>query len=60
MIEERITCPLCGLKVGKVDFKYHFEAEEYILAVIAQQHPEWKEEDGTCKKCLDYYMELGK
>lgn len=59
MVEEEIKCPLCSARVDKETFYNHFHAEKYVLDVIAQSYPEWKEEDGTCKKCLDYYMTLG-
>ncbi len=60
MPKSKVVCPLCGSQVTKDSFKDHFEAEKYVLERIAKDHPDWKEENGGCKKCLEYYLELGK
>ncbi|RJP74604.1 MAG: hypothetical protein C4532_01960 [Candidatus Abyssobacteria bacterium SURF_17] len=59
MAENKVVCPLCGSEVSRESFKLHFDTEKYVLNRISQEHPDWKESDGSCKKCLQYYMTLG-
>ena len=33
-------------------------AEQYVLSIIRDEHPEWIERDGTCKRCEQYYKAL--
>ena len=33
-------------------------AEKFLRNTIRYEHPEWIEEDGTCKKCDEYYESL--
>ena len=33
-------------------------AKKFMLDTIRSEHPEWVEEDGTCKKCMEYYESL--
>ncbi len=33
-------------------------AEQYMLEVIKNEHPEWVEKDGSCKRCEEYYYNL--
>lgn len=33
-------------------------AEQYMLEVIKNEHPEWVEEDGSCRRCEEYYYHL--
>ena len=51
------TCPTCGKEVERelVTFKDHTEG--HIVDEIKKMHPDWKEEDGICKKCLDYFKD---
>ncbi|RJP18970.1 MAG: hypothetical protein C4520_13545 [Candidatus Abyssobacteria bacterium SURF_5] len=60
MVAKRIICPLCGDEVSVDRFQAHFEAEKYVLDRISKEHPEWKESDGSCTKCLKYYRSLTK
>jgi len=60
MFKKEILCPLCGEEVSQDIFQAHFQAEQYVLDRIVQEHPEWKESDGGCKKCMEYYKELAK
>lgn len=48
------SCPLCGSQ----DDALMFIAEQWLLAEIAKDHPEWKASDGACRKCVDYYQSL--
>jgi hypothetical protein len=59
MPEDKVICPLCKSEVIKEKFRFHFQVEKYVLDVIAKNNPDWKEADGGCQKCMDYYMELG-
>ena len=33
-------------------------AEKYVLEVIKSEHPEWVENNGICRKCVEYYKAL--
>ena len=33
-------------------------AESYTMNLIRQEHPEWVEKDGSCKRCEQYYSSL--
>lgn len=35
-------------------------AENYVFQLIKEEHPEWVEHDGSCKRCEDYYRILDK
>ena len=56
--DEKVICPLCNSKVSKKNFKFHMDVERYVLDTIANEHPEWKETDGSCSKCVEYYKQL--
>ncbi len=48
------SCALCGKEVDSVT---HI-AEHWLINNIKEDHPEWVEKDGSCKKCIDYYKSL--
>ena len=48
-------CSVCKLKVDGDLLVYVSHTEEHIAATIKAKHPEWKESEGICKPCLDYY-----
>ena len=56
--KEKVVCPLCGENISKEKFKYHMDAEKYVLDMIENEHPDWKEADGGCQKCLEYYKKM--
>ena len=33
-------------------------AEQYVLSVIREEHPEWIDKDGSCGLCEKYYKSL--
>ena len=33
-------------------------AEQYVLSVIREEHPEWIDRDGSCSRCEQYYKYL--
>lgn len=48
-------CGVCGEKVegDLISFKNH--TEDHILDIMKKDHPQWVDENGVCRKCLDYY-----
>ncbi len=55
---DRIPCPICGHLINRWDLKEHTFAERWVLNRIQNEHPEWKEENGVCTKCWEYYRDL--
>ena len=51
---DHASCPLCGSKNDPL----MFIAEQWLLAEIAKEHPDWTAADGACSKCVDYYRSL--
>ena len=47
-------CTVCGKETEDL---YRI-AEQYLLDVIKAEHPDWVEENGACKKCVEYYHAL--
>ncbi len=58
MLADEVICPLCGSTVEREKFQIHFDLEKYVLNTIEERHPEWKEADGGCSKCLEYYINI--
>ncbi len=52
------TCQICNRTIDEKSALTHVKTEEYILGLIKKDHPEWKNEAGTCPQCLDYYRAL--
>lgn len=52
------VCSICNRPVNEASALTHVKAEEYLLGLIKKDHPEWKEGEGTCPACIDYYREL--
>ena len=52
------VCPICNRRVDEKTALTHIKAEEYLLELIRKDHPEWKEGQGACPKCMDYYRQL--
>jgi hypothetical protein len=48
---------MCGKKVQRELMVFISHTEDHIAEEIKKKHPEWKEESGVCRKCLDYYKE---
>ncbi len=49
-------CTLCD----ELTDDLYLVAEHYVLSIIKEEHPEWVEQDGACKKCLEHYQALDK
>ena len=47
-------CTLCNEPADDL----YLVAEQYVLSIIKEEHPEWVEQDGACKKCLEHYQAL--
>ena len=52
------TCQICDRQIDVNAALTHVKTEEYLLNLIKKDHPEWREEKGTCPQCVAYYREL--
>lgn len=52
------VCQICNRSIDEEIALTHVKSEEYLIELIRKDHPEWKKEEGTCDKCIDYYREL--
>jgi len=48
-------CSVCGENIGQELLVFIDHTDQHIINVIKTKHPEWAEDDGMCKKCVDYY-----
>lgn len=51
-------CQICNRGIDNSIALTHVKTEEYLLGLIKKDHPEWKETDGACPECINYYREL--
>ena len=61
--EATSECPLCGEQVPNLDLARHLERDakelrRHTLQLIRRSHLDWVTEDGSCKKCVEYYEQL--
>jgi len=56
----KYKCQICDREIDDYASLAHIKAEEYLIDLIKRDHPEWKEKNGTCKKCIEYYKKLVK
>jgi len=56
----KYKCQICDREIDDFASITHIKAEEYIIDLIRRDHPEWKEEEKTCHKCVEYYRKLVK
>jgi DNA-directed RNA polymerase subunit RPC12/RpoP len=54
----KYRCSICDRDIDDFVSIAHIKAEEYLLALIRRDHPEWKDEDIACHKCIEYYRKL--
>ncbi len=47
------TCPLCGFP--SFDWVEEVAKDEEIAKVINEDFPDWKQQDGVCSRCAEYY-----
>ncbi len=50
-------CPRCGRYISGPTLLAHAKAEEYLIGLIGQDHPEWDEPD-TVPQSKAYYRAL--
>jgi len=48
-------CTLCGSKVSADMMIYRDHMNKHIVELIKTDHPEWVEDSGSCRKCVEYY-----
>ena len=48
-------CSVCSKKIEGDLLIYVDHTEKHIAEKIKADHPEWKETDGICQPCLEYY-----
>ncbi len=48
-------CSVCGKTVSADLSKFVQHTERHIVDLIKKQHPDWVEDNGVCRKCMDYY-----
>jgi len=51
----RYQCSVCHEEVAHDLLKYIDHTEAHIIDEIKSAHPEWKEKEGLCPKCIEYY-----
>jgi hypothetical protein len=49
-------CGACGAKVSGDMLIYRDHMNKHIIELIKNDHPEWVETGGICKKCVEYYQ----
>ncbi|VAX36245.1 hypothetical protein MNBD_UNCLBAC01-1427 [hydrothermal vent metagenome] len=49
-------CSVCHKEIQGDMFTYIEHTEKHIIDEIKASHPEWVENDGLCKKCMEYYQ----
>ena len=47
------TCKLCGESVEGKDQKLHDVVDDCIFGMILAAHPDWKQNDGACPRCIE-------
>ena len=50
-------CPVCGKKMSRNLSVVIPHVEKHITEEIQKHHPDWKNTNGICKKCYEYYGE---
>ncbi len=48
-------CPVCDEHLKRELAEIIPHTEKHIVDIIKQEHPEWVEKNGVCKKCYEYY-----
>ena len=56
----KYRCQICNRDIDDFVSISHIKAEEYLMKLILRDHPEWKKDEKTCHKCLEYYRKLVK
>ena len=53
----KFICSTCDKEIERDMLIIIDHTEKHIVDVIKEQHPEWVESDGICKKCYEYYKQ---
>ncbi|MFH1202437.1 MAG: hypothetical protein V1674_06070 [Candidatus Omnitrophota bacterium] len=56
----KYRCQICDREIDENVALAHVKAEEYLLGLIKKDHPQWKEDQKTCHRCIEYYRQLVK
>ncbi|MCF7870084.1 MAG: hypothetical protein K9M01_03090 [Candidatus Omnitrophica bacterium] len=56
--DEKYQCPVCKRMIHQSHALEHIKSEEYLMKLIAKDHPKWDKEEPICKECIDYYRKL--
>jgi hypothetical protein len=48
-------CPTCGNRLPRDLDKVISHTEDHIVEAIKQEHPDWSEKDGICRRCYEYF-----
>ena len=48
-------CSLCKQSVSGDLMVYKLHTDNHIVDLVKDDHPEWIESNGLCRKCLEYY-----
>jgi disulfide oxidoreductase YuzD len=56
--DEKYQCPVCKRMIHQSHALEHIKSEEYLMKLIAKDHPKWGKEEPICKECIDYYRKL--
>lgn len=65
MTTSRGICPLCKESYPLSDLTAHIaveraEVRDYTIMMIQKRHPQWREDDGACRRCWRIYKGLGR
>jgi len=48
-------CSVCNQRVNGDMMVYREHTNRHVIDLIKHDHPDWAEENGLCRKCLEYY-----
>jgi hypothetical protein len=54
----KYRCQICERDIDETAALVHIKTEEYLIALIKKDHPDWAKDKKTCHECLDYYRRL--
>ncbi|PIQ88551.1 MAG: hypothetical protein COV72_07955 [Candidatus Omnitrophica bacterium CG11_big_fil_rev_8_21_14_0_20_42_13] len=58
--KKQYLCQICGRHIDSKAALMHVKAEEYLIRLIKNNHPDWDVNSNACNKCVDYYRKLVK
>lgn len=56
-VPEGKVCPLCGEIFSQLGYKLHLAFCHHQIKKIAEDHPSWLAEDGSCLLCMNLYRQ---